>query len=371
MKVWFWQLIISPHMVNLASELAEIGVDVSYIANQEMSEDRRKQGWLTPPLGKADLKLVPTKNEAVALANSAPNDVLHICQGIRGNGVISAVQSALKKSDRKQIVVMETVDDHGFFGYFKRLIYFCLFKVADKNLLAVLATGLNTADWVVARGVNQNKVFPFAYFLPEAESSHNYPKAPSSRFRFIFVGQFIQLKRLDLLIEALASLPENRDFELAVVGSGALETELKEKAEAMLPDRVDWIGSLPMAHVREEMRTADCLVLPSRYDGWGAVVSEALMSGTPVIVSNACGSAVVVKASGVGGVFRSGILEELILLLHKSLLAGKIDPKQRLCISKWASCLSGKSGASYLLQVLDSLYCDSSTVLPPWHSELS
>ena len=54
------------------------------------------------------------------------------------------------------------------------------------------------------------------------------------------------------------------------------------------------------------MSSADCLILPSRHDGWGAVVSEALMVGTPVICSDACGSAGVVHASGVGGVFRSG-----------------------------------------------------------------
>ncbi|EHA14326.1 glycosyltransferase [Halomonas sp. HAL1] len=367
MKIWFWQLIVSPHMANLASELAVLGVDVCYVAHQEMSPDRVTQGWVAPSLGKASFKLIPTEAEAVALANEAPEDVVHICQGIRGNGVISAVQSVLRKSGRKKIVVMETVDGHGFFGYLKRLIYSYLFKVADKSLLAVLAIGLNTADWVVSRGVNRNKVFPFAYFLPEAESSQGKPKAPSSRFRFICVGQFTERKRLDLLIEALASLPKNQNFELAVVGSGPLEQGLREKAESMLPGRVDWIGLLPMAQVREEMRVADCLVLPSRHDGWGAVVSEALMSGTPAIASDACGSAVVVKASGVGGVFSSGDICELGQMLSERINGGKVSESEREILSSWATCLAAPEGARYLMNIIVHLNNpDVSLPQAPW-----
>lgn len=56
-----------------------------------------------------------------------------------------------------------------------------------------------------------------------------------------------------------------------------------------------------MDAARACMARADVLVLPSWHDGWGAVVSEALMAGTPAIASDACGSAGVVRASGVGG----------------------------------------------------------------------
>src|SRR5690554_1936387 len=366
MKVWFWQLIISPHMANLASELAELGVEVCYVAHQVMSPDRKAQGWVAPSLGKASLKLVPTENAAIAIANSAPQDVVHICQGIRGNGVVSAVQSALRKLDRKQIVVMETVDDHGLVGYLKRLIYTCLFKSSGASLVAVLATGLNTAEWVAARGVNRDKIFPFAYFLPAELSAKAPVNTQSGRFRFIFVGQFIERKRLDLLIDALGALRESHDFELAVVGSGPLEQKLRERAESQLPGRVDWIGSLPMEQVREEMKAADCLVLPSRHDGWGAVVSEALMSGTPAIASDACGAAVVVKASGVGGVFSSGSHEELHLLLKNCLIAGKIKPQQRLRISEWASCLTGKAGALYLFEIIKAIQGNSPVLDAPW-----
>jgi glycosyltransferase involved in cell wall biosynthesis len=47
-------------------------------------------------------------------------------------------------------------------------------------------------------------------------------------------------------------------------------------------------------------------VLPSRFDGWGAVVNEALMVGTPVICSNRCGASDVIENGRNGYVFEAG-----------------------------------------------------------------
>lgn len=138
--------------------------------------------------------------------------------------------------------------------------------------------------------------------------------ADTRPYRFIFVGNLIELKRVDRLISAIASL--NRpDVDLLVVGSGPEEVSLKAQASELLPGQVQWLGRKTMSEIPAVMAQADCLVLPSRHDGWGAVVSEALMVGTPAICSDACGSSVVVQTSGCGGVFKScsenGLVEQL------------------------------------------------------------
>ena len=40
MNIWFWQLIVSPHMAGLAKALAESGHSVTFVAQNEMSADR-------------------------------------------------------------------------------------------------------------------------------------------------------------------------------------------------------------------------------------------------------------------------------------------------------------------------------------------
>lgn len=365
-KVWFWQLIVSPHMAGLAKELAELEVDVVYVAQREMSEDRAKQGWEAPPLGKAELKIASTTETAKEIAVTAPSDAIHICQGIRGNGQIKEVQKTLSKLKRKQWVVMETVDDSGWRGVGKRLIYSYLFRRMRQCLQGVLATGRLTPHWVVARGVDKFKVFPFAYFLPETSSTTPPVKRGSNRFRLLFVGQFIELKRLGFLVDAIASIKRD-DVEFAVIGSGPLEDELRSHAESQLPGRVEWIGRLPINDVRQQMVSSDCLVLPSRHDGWGAVVSEALMAGTPVICSDNCGSADVVIASQEGGVFTTNSMHSLSKKLCFVLRKGRVSDSRRNRIADWANCLGARSGAAYLKSILE-LTDDvgSESIDPPW-----
>ena len=111
---------------------------------------------------------------------------------------------------------------------------------------------------------------------------------------------------------------------------------------------------------------ADCLVLPSRHDGWGAVVSESLMAGTPVICSDHCGAAGVVQASGVGGVFRSGSKNGLQHQLEQCIAAGKPLNGDRARLARWASSLGARQGAHYLLKILENEGSGADKPLPPW-----
>ena len=120
---------------------------------------------------------------------------------------------------------METVDDDGWRGVLKHLEYRRLFMRRCGQVQGVLGIGHSTPRWIVARGMPKNKVFPFAYFL-----QNHVPAVPNllestGRFRFLFVGQLIERKRLDFLIDALRLMLMD-DFELAVVGTGPLEQKI-------------------------------------------------------------------------------------------------------------------------------------------------
>lgn len=60
-----------------------------------------------------------------------------------------------------------------------------------------------------------------------------------------------------------------------------------------------------MNKVHQMMHRFDVLVLPSRYDGWGAVINEALQRGLYVICSNRCGAKALVVNDKIGKVFCS------------------------------------------------------------------
>lgn len=364
-EVWIWQSVVSPHVAGLASALAENCRKVVYLAEQAMSDERARQGWAPSSVGPARLELVPTEAAVRAVVDCAPADSIHLCQGIRSNGLVGAAQRELASRQFRQWVVMETVDDSGWRGIVKRLEYARLFRTRRRMLQGVLATGWRTPGWVVARGMPPERVFPFAYFLQQSVMREASREREAELFRFLFVGQLIARKQVGLLIEALGLLSTN-DFELVIAGDGPCGQDWQRLAEARIPGQIRWLGRVPMAEVSEWMALADCLVLPSRHDGWGAVVSEALMVGTPVVCSDACGSAGVVRASGVGGVFKAGDREDLAQRLGEALKTGRLTPHARRDLAVWARALGADAGAAYLRKILDYADCGGSRPVPPW-----
>jgi glycosyltransferase involved in cell wall biosynthesis len=143
------------------------------------------------------------------------------------------------------------------------------------------------------------------------------------------------------------------------------------KAEKKLPGRVRWLGLRPIDEIPALMGDADCLVLPSRYDGWGAVVSEALMAGTPAICSDRCGAAGAVRASGWGGVFPSGNVEALADLLREAIVKGRQTLERRSALAEWGRCLGAGAGARYLDAILRRAPNEIKKIAPPWQQRAS
>ncbi|MCC7463093.1 MAG: glycosyltransferase family 4 protein [Gammaproteobacteria bacterium] len=352
-------------MAGLAVALARRGCDVAYVAQQVLSRDRAGQGWSEPSLEGVRLEMVTSRSAVEECVAAAPTHSIHLCGGLRGNGLIQTAQAALARRSLAQWVVMETVDDAGWQGVLRRLEYGRQFRRWRAGLAGVLAIGHATPGWVAARGMPAGQVFPFAYFLPRVERAPRDRLEQTGPFRFLFVGQLIERKRLGVLLDGMGSLT-TANFRLAVVGSGPLEKRLCERAAKVLPGRVDWIGTLPMMAVADEMVRADCLVLPSRHDGWGAVISEALMVGTPVICSDACGAAGVVRTSGRGGVFERDDRAGLVRLLERAVRNGRLPSAERASLAAWARCLGAEAGADYLLDVLNHVEGRSERPRAPW-----
>jgi glycosyltransferase involved in cell wall biosynthesis len=79
-------------------------------------------------------------------------------------------------------------------------------------------------------------------------------------------------------------------------------------------------GFLNQSEISRAYVAADCLVLPSDYrETWGLVVNEALASGLPCLVSQACGCA---EDLSICDTFALGDVETLSLKLVRLALEG-------------------------------------------------
>jgi glycosyltransferase involved in cell wall biosynthesis len=362
-KVAFWQLLVSPHTAGLARSLAMAGDEVTFIAPELMSGDRANQGWSAPEIPGAQLRILGSSREVSSLIQQLKGETVHVAQGLRRNGYVGEVIERLRAHGARWGVMMETVDDRGLLGMLKRANYRWALRRSKPDF--ILAIGSRNPGWISARGYPQAGIFPFAYFL-EPLTRFELGRNAGNVLKVGFVGSLVPWKRLDLLIEALGSLC-NPAVELIVVGDGPLAARLKRLAATVLkPHQVRWLGRLPMDRARAEIAGLDCLVLPSDHDGWGAVVSEALMAGVPAVCSDACGSAVAVHASGVGGVFPAGDAAKLRDILTNVTSAGRLEMKEREELVDWARSLSADAGAEYLKAIIACVYEDAPRPREPW-----
>jgi hypothetical protein len=123
MNIYFWQRILTPHMTAIATALSKSGYRVIYIAEKPLSKDRIKLGWEVQKTQNIQVIYVNNYSAARLIVHNAPKDSIHICQGLRKNGVVSYAQKELRKKKLRQWIIMETINDKGFIGIFKRILY--------------------------------------------------------------------------------------------------------------------------------------------------------------------------------------------------------------------------------------------------------
>ncbi|MEO6413746.1 MAG: glycosyltransferase family 4 protein [Pedococcus sp.] len=99
------------------------------------------------------------------------------------------------------------------------------------------------------------------------------------------LGRLVPQKRVDIAMHAVRDLARTHpELELWVVGSGYWDSELhRVAAELGITDRVTFTGHVSEAEKHRLLAQAWVLALPSLKEGWGLVVVEAGVHGTPTV----------------------------------------------------------------------------------------
>lgn len=101
----------------------------------------------------------------------------------------------------------------------------------------------------------------------------------------VFIGNLEPIKGVDILLDALSRIDENRPSAI-IIGGGRHRRAFERRADELkLAGTVTFTGPVPHEDAALFLNAADFLVLPSRFEGCPNVILEALACGTPVIAS--------------------------------------------------------------------------------------
>jgi glycosyltransferase involved in cell wall biosynthesis len=136
---------------------------------------------------------------------------------------------------------------------------------------------------------------------------HRQQEAPEDMTALV-LGSLIPRKRVEDSIRAIARVRET--VRLLIAGDGRERDGLEALARRIAPGRVVFLGAVPFRDVPELLSKVHMLLIPSKNDGFGMAVIEALAAGVPVIASDGTMSAHEFIEPGVNGwVVRVGDVE--------------------------------------------------------------
>jgi glycosyltransferase involved in cell wall biosynthesis len=119
---------------------------------------------------------------------------------------------------------------------------------------------------------------------------------------FLFCGQMIRRKGVDLLLAAFERLiKKGYNTRLLLVGREADLPQFLAPLSPTARSRICYEGFQAPECLPEYFARSDVFILPSRHDGWGVVVNQALAAGLPIITSDAVGAGLDLVENGGNG----------------------------------------------------------------------
>lgn len=314
MKFVFYTNSVSPHQLPLARELIRhLGVDdYRYVYTDEQTEERKKMGWAGVADGcwpfvvrydRSD-KISSWLENADILMSSIRNLDLFESRAIRGLKTFYCSERWFKPINVGGIGREGSRINLNLPGWI-RLFHPKRFSMA-KRLAALIGNCngfryLPMGVWAdkdmefICRifGVNKFKYRAkrrlWGYFV-EPAAGLLARSSTDARLRVLWVGRLLGLKRVDTIMRAVCAHAKLRrkdnslkDITLDIYGTGPQERLLKKMSSGH-GEVIKFHKSVSISEVRKLMHEHDVYVLSSNsFEGWGAVVSEALEEGMKVL----------------------------------------------------------------------------------------
>lgn len=368
MRIVFWHNCLSPHQLPYVKHLKDDGrVDeVDFVAPVALEEERLKMGW-GADLGhlkdaRVNLVLAPDDDAIQALLTKRTSDTWHVFSGIRADAFVFKCLRMSMAYDLRRVMVSERPNTYDFKHninnakpyWMHRLRFWLQDRKYARGIEKVFAMGYEAVGYF--RSVNKWDVYPFCYCTEPADGAA-VPVGQAAKTKFIFVGSLSHRKSpMSISCGMERCVGRNTSFggQVVFVGDGVCRPKMEEYAKAHhLEERMQFVGFKPQSEIPNWMAQNDTLILSSVYDGWGAVVNEALQAGLYVIVSDACGASDLMADRRIGQVFRHGNdkeLADLMLYCDSNIDVIRRDRDYR---KKWAEeHISGRVVAKYFVDCL-------------------
>lgn len=206
-----------------------------------------------------------------------------------------------------------------------RKIYNRMLKYKNNNMAVMCSSAFLPYDLKLLH--SHIRTIKWGYF-PEVHRFESLDNILNSKKEnsIIWVGRFLKWKHPEVPILLANRLKkEGYDFKLEMIGNGPLLEDMTNLVKKLgLQENINIIGALPASQVRVHMEESRIMICSSdQYEGWGAVINEAMNSGCTVIASHLVGSVPFLIEDGENGLVYKFASENDLYNKVKNLLDNK------------------------------------------------
>jgi glycosyltransferase involved in cell wall biosynthesis len=315
----WWEVFLTNHQAFTTAALARSingRIDV-YVVEAE-NEIRKQHGWVNTHQPELVVHSFPQRWVPFILATlREKRDATHVFAGPFGSRRLTLAIMLAVLLRRRVFLLTEPYSpiDKGYLadgslpliGWLKSRLRPALYRIYGillrRGVSGVFAISPLAVRQSTAMGFERGVIHPFGYFVPAPEPRATIPhKGP--QLRIIFVGTLNLTKGVDILADASRILEaKGVPVQIDCYGYG------DKTRFGLNTDRLRHLGLIPFGKASSVMREYELLVLPSRYDGWGVVVNEALQAGIPVVASDHVGASAMIRHWDCGVVYAGGARE--------------------------------------------------------------
>lgn len=168
-----------------------------------------------------------------------------------------------------------------------------------------ITTPTQKAADFLERNTVQRGVIPVSCGIDQSKYEPRF--TPRTSNRLAFIGRINHEKQIDVMLRALALVPERLNVHFDIVGGGDQREALEALAvELGVADRVVWHGLLPDDELRLILTNASIFTIASIAELQSIATLEAMASGLPVIAANAMALPHLIDEGGNGYLFEPG-----------------------------------------------------------------
>lgn len=261
-----------------------------YLYDSRILAELAKLGWSTHVVSLDPAFPVPTTaalDAAAARLAAIPDRSLVVIDGLALAGLRKLLPALVRRLDVIALIHHPLADETGIEAALAAEL-----RAAESEALAAVGGIVVTSPWTRRRladyGVDPSRV---AVVEPGTDRAPRADRPTAETVRLLTVATVTPRKGHADLVAALAALDE-LDWTLRCVGSlerdracvTALESQI---ARSGLGSRIELVGELAAKAIDEEYASADLFVLPSRLEGYGMAIAEAVAHGLPVVSTTA------------------------------------------------------------------------------------